>query len=101
VDAFYHGYRTNRAENQPQRTPDDIIPGYTLFNARLTYTTSDGRWIAAVAAENLFDKFYWANLSSATNTGATPTASGTPADTVQGVPGRGREIALTLRRNFF
>ena len=101
LDAFYHGYRTNRAENLPQRTPDDIIPGYTLLNARLTYTSGDGKWLAAVAAENLLDRFYWANLSSATNTGATPTASGTPADTVQGVPGRGREVAVTLRRTFF
>jgi iron complex outermembrane receptor protein len=94
LDMFYHGYRTDGPENLVQRVPDDIIPGYTLFNARVTYESPDGRWMAALAAENLFDKFYWGQLSSATN------IDGTPADVRQGVPGRGREFALTLRRTF-
>ncbi len=93
-DVFYHGARTDGPENLVQRNPDDIIPAYTLVNARLTFTTIDGKWSAALAAENLLDKFYWANLATATN------ANGTPFSDRGGIPGRGREIAVTLRRNF-
>lgn len=103
VDVFYTGYKTDRGDlTLPVRNPDDIVPGYTLVNLRLTYMTSDGKWSASVAAENLFDKFYWASLASATSSvPGSPTASGTPTDARTGVPGRGREVALTLKRSFF
>ncbi len=95
VDLFYHGYRTDGAENLVQRHPDDIIPGYSLVNARLTYNSADRKWTAALAAENVFNKFYWYSLASATN------LDGSPASDRQGGPGRGREVFVTLRRNFF
>lgn len=95
IDLFYHGYRTDGAENLVQRHPDDIIPGYSLVNARLTYSTSDKKWSASLAAENLFNRFYWQTLATATNT------NGSEASARTGGPGRGREVALTLRRDFF
>jgi outer membrane receptor protein involved in Fe transport len=103
VDAFYTGYKTDRADlSLPVRPADDIVGGYTLVNMRLTYLAADGRWSASVAAENLFDKFYWASLASRTSSvPGNPTASGTLTDARTGVPGRGREVALTLRRTFY
>ena len=95
IDAIYRGYRTDGTENLVQRDPDDIVPGYTLFNGRLTYATTDNKWSVSLAAENLFNKFYWLSLTSAT------TSYGTPTSDRQGGPGRGREVYATLRRNFF
>ncbi|MFT3968071.1 MAG: TonB-dependent receptor, partial [Sphingobium sp.] len=34
------------------------LPEQTFVNARLSYTTEDGRWTAALSARNLFDKQY-------------------------------------------
>ena len=34
------------------------MPGYTVCNARLSYTTQDEKWSVAVFANNLFDKEY-------------------------------------------
>ncbi len=103
VDVFYTGYKTDRGDlTLPVRQADDIVPGYTLVNLRLTYMASDGKWSASLAAENLLDKFYWASLASATTSvPGSPLASGTPTDARTGVPGRGREVAFTLRRSFF
>ncbi len=103
VDMFYTGYKTDRGNlTLPVRTADDIVPGYTLVNMRMTFLAADGRWSASLAAENLFDRFYWASLASATSSvPGSPTASGTPTDARTGVPGRGREFAFTLRRSFF
>ena len=103
VDVFYTGYKTNRGDlTLPVRPADDIVPAYTLVNLRLTYLAPNGKWSASLAAENVLDKFYWASLASGTSSvvGA-PTASGTPTDARTGVPGRGREVAFTLRRSFF
>jgi iron complex outermembrane recepter protein len=103
ADMFYTGRKTDRGDlSLPVRPADDIVPGYTLVNLRLTYQAEDGKWSASVAAENLFDRFYWASLASATSSvPGNPAASGTPTDARTGVPGRGREIALTVRRSFF
>ena len=95
IDAIYRGYRTDGTENLVQRHPDDIIPGYTLVNGRLTYSSADNRWMVSLVAENLLNKFYWMTLASAT------TVYGTEASDRQGGPGRGREVYATVRRNFF
>jgi iron complex outermembrane recepter protein len=96
IDVFYQGERTNGGSiGAPQRDPYNIIPDYTLVSARLTYSSGDGKWIAALSAENLFDEFYWNQLGAErTNVGDAPVFSRT------GSPGRGREYAFTLRRNF-
>ena len=79
----------------PQLDPCHIVPDRTIANARLTYTPGDSKWSAALSAENVLDKFYWAQL----------TAERDPAGLVEtfdqtGVPGRGRECVLSLRRTF-
>jgi len=94
IDAFYQSHRTNGPVNLPQKDPDWRIGGYTLLNARLAYETPDRAWEVALSATNLGDKFYWQQLGAAT------TATGAIADARAGTPGRPREWALTVRKNF-
>ena len=99
LDYNYQGYRTNGTASQQQRTPDDIIPSYGLFNARLSYQHAEGGWEASLGVENLFDKFYWYQLGSATQrVGAT--GSGLPTVARVGDPGRPREWAITVKKSF-
>jgi hypothetical protein len=37
LDYFCQGYRTNGTPALPQRDPDDIVPGFGISNARLTF----------------------------------------------------------------
>ena len=88
LDWFYTSHNTNSA---PAAEPDpaiNVIPAYNLFNARLTYNSKDRDWSVSVAVTNLFDKFYWYSF-------AAPGGQNT-----LGNPGRPREWAITLRRNF-
>jgi iron complex outermembrane receptor protein len=94
LDMFYQGRRTNGNASFPQIPGDNDVPSYMLFNARLTYRSDDGKWSLSISAENLFDKFYWVQLTAATSN-----QTFAPMDTRNGVPGRGREVAFTLRRN--
>jgi iron complex outermembrane recepter protein len=95
IDAFYQGRRTNGTVSLPQRDPHDIVPSYTLMNARLTFLAADGKWSASLSAENVLDKFYWAQLMSALQPNSTAMAFNRT-----GVPGRGREVGFTFRRTF-
>ncbi|MGE3530971.1 MAG: TonB-dependent receptor [Steroidobacteraceae bacterium] len=38
--------------------------GYGIFNARLTWSTSDAKWSVSAELNNVFDKFYWLNMSN-------------------------------------
>jgi iron complex outermembrane receptor protein len=94
LDMFYQGERTNGNPTRRQIEPYDIVPDYTLYNARVTYVSPQAKWQVALAVENLFDEFYWITLQS---------ERGDNGDIIynrQGVPGRGREWSLSLRRNF-
>jgi outer membrane receptor protein involved in Fe transport len=71
------------------------VPSYTLVNARLTYAAPHCKWNASLSAENLLDKFYRAQLTQALQSDRTATTYGRT-----GVPGRGREVAFSFRRNF-
>ena len=62
------------------------VDSYELVNARLTYRTADRDWSVALEATNLFDKLYYINKL------VTAYASAQP--------GRPREVAVTVRRNF-
>jgi iron complex outermembrane recepter protein len=92
-DAFYQSYQTNGATALPQR-PDWRIPGYVLYNARLTFIPGSGGWQVDAGAENLFDKFYWQQL------GAPTTATGTATVARVGTPGRPREWFVSLKKSF-
>ncbi len=66
------------------------IEAYTLANARLTWRNGDGDWEASVEATNLTDEYYFlTRFDQFTLTGVT-----------DGQPGRPREYALTVKRNF-
>ena len=96
LDMFRQGHRTNGGSiGLPQIDPYNVVPGYTLVNARLTFESADSKWTAALSAENLFDKLYWYQLGAdRTNDGSNALVYGRT-----GSPGRPREIALTLRRS--
>jgi iron complex outermembrane receptor protein len=63
------------------------VDSHTLVNARLTYRSPDEDWSVALEATNLTDKFYYLNKFS-------------NAFYTTGQPGRPREFAVTVRRNF-
>jgi iron complex outermembrane receptor protein len=97
VDWYYQSYMTNGPTAQPQIHPDWIVPGYSLFNARLTYTPLKGKWQLALAGTNITNHFYWQQLGAATS--GTPPAL-TPAVARVGTPGMPREWSVTLTKDF-
>jgi len=97
VDWTYQSYATNGSVNLPQRHPDNIVPGYALVNAQITYTPQAGKWNVSLGASNLFNKFYWEQLGAAsTVTGGVVNA----ASARVGTPGLPREWFVTLRKEF-
>jgi len=66
--------------------PISKVSSYNLVNARLTYRSDDRLWSVALEATNLGDKLYYINKL------VTAYASAQP--------GRPREVAVTVRRNF-
>ncbi|MEJ0035676.1 MAG: TonB-dependent receptor [Gammaproteobacteria bacterium] len=96
LDAFYQGSRSNGNQYLPQLGgSDNKIPGYTVANARISFSPEDNKWELALSAENLFDKFYWYALAPARSN-----INGGVTDNRTGSPARGREVALSFRRNF-
>ena len=96
MDMFYQSERTNGGSLGLPETLYTTIPGYTLVNARISFESNDGKWTAALGAENLFNKFYWYQLSpDHTNDGTNSLVYSRV-----GSPGRPREIAFTLERKF-
>jgi iron complex outermembrane receptor protein len=96
MDWFFQGYRSNGTAYLPQRPgTDNKIGGYGIVNARVTFVPESGNWEMALSAENLFDKFFWYQLAPARST-----VDGSVTDNRTGSPARGREVAVTFRRNF-
>jgi iron complex outermembrane recepter protein len=95
VDWFYQGSRSNGAQYLPQYD-ENQVGGYGLVNARINYATGDGKWNVALIADNLLDKFYWYALGPARDS----VTGSFAVDNRTGSPARGREIALSLQRNF-
>ncbi|HWK42879.1 MAG TPA: TonB-dependent receptor [Croceibacterium sp.] len=62
------------------------VDAYDLVNARLTFRSAEDDWSVSLEATNLFDKFYYLNKIVTSYAAAQP--------------GRPREYALTVRRNF-
>ena len=96
IDLFYQGARTNGTENLPQLAQGNYIPAYSLVNARLTYASGDGKWTAAISAENLLNKFYWYQLGATESNLGNGTSA--PVYGATGAPGRPREVAFTIER---
>lgn len=89
LDAIYQG-RNTVGDPTVAPTPENIIPSYTLLNARLTYLSPAQTWQAALSVRNLTDKFYWLAFAS-------PTGGGFA---VPGSPGAPRMWSLSVKRNF-
>jgi iron complex outermembrane recepter protein len=103
MDWRYQGYITNGPENVYQ-IPEWRVPGYSLFNASLTYAPDGAKWRVAFEALNVFNKFYWQQLGAPVSLapGATvPSAANlysTPAQ--MGTPGLPREWMVTYTMTF-
>jgi iron complex outermembrane receptor protein len=49
-----------------------LVPGYTLANARLSYTTADGKYGVTAYVENMFNKMTWNSAAIRRAFAATP-----------------------------
>jgi len=102
-DWRYQGYQTNGPENVYQIS-QWRQPGYSLFNARLTYQPNGAKWNVSLQALNLFNKFYWDQLGAPLSLagGATvPSANNlSPAVAQVGTPGLPREWMVSFGFNF-
>lgn len=87
VDVSHQSSYFSQAINRP---PFNLVPGRTLANARLTYRDPDQDWQLSLEVTNLTDKLYYDGLFD--NRASTYS--------IQGRPGRPREWAVSLRRNF-
>lgn len=67
-----------------------LVPGRTLLNARLTYTSPDSHWEASGELRNLTDKLYYTDIFD--NRGST--------NSIQGSPGEPRTWAVSIKRRF-
>jgi iron complex outermembrane receptor protein len=70
-------------------TPLDLVPGRSLFNARVTYEDAQKDWSLSLSVSNLANKYYYTGTSFNANYGVATAALGRP-----------REWAVTVRRNF-
>jgi len=89
-------------EGAPNASLTAHVPGYTLVNARLSYKPDNAHWELAVAAQNLFDRFYYTNKFDGITTGITP---GNPATSsiynlAQGYVGKPRTIDVSVKYTF-
>ncbi len=94
LDWTYQSFMTNGAITIKQLHPDNIIPGYSLFNFRGTYEPNEATWSVSAGVTNLFNKFYWEQLGSATTAARLPTIARV------GTPGLPREWSVTFRKSF-
>ncbi|MGH8226784.1 MAG: TonB-dependent receptor domain-containing protein [Steroidobacteraceae bacterium] len=95
IDWSYQSFMTDGPTNTVQIHPDYIIPGYSLFNVRLTFTPSVGNWYISAGISNALNKFYWEQLGAATTN---------PGDVQAvarvGTPGAPREWTVGITKNF-
>jgi iron complex outermembrane receptor protein len=71
--------------------PTNLIEGYSLVNARLTWRSMSEAWQVALEATNLTDEYYYVTLFDLSNAAA---------GYIHGQPSRPREVAMSVRRNF-
>lgn len=87
VDAAYQSSSYTNAVNGPT----NLIDGYTVANARLTWKNENEDLEIGVEVTNLFDKYYFQTLFDLTRAGG---------GFVTGLPGRPREWAVTAKKSF-
>ncbi|MFC4254197.1 TonB-dependent receptor [Altererythrobacter xixiisoli] len=86
-DANYQSDTFSNAVNGP----NNLIDGYTLANARLTWRNADEDLSVSLEVTNLFKEYYFLTNFDLTGAGG---------GIVTGQPGRPREWALSVRKNF-
>jgi len=86
LDANGRGYVYSGAVN----AATNRIGGYTLYNAHLTWTPTDGSWQVTLQGLNLTNKFYWVNLFDLTAAGS---------GTVSGTPSPPREVSIEVKHS--
>lgn len=86
-DAAYQGDIYTNAANRPT----NLIEGYTIANARLTWNNTDEDLSLALSVTNLFDKYHLLTVFDQTIAGQ---------GFATGQPGRPREWALSLTKRF-
>jgi iron complex outermembrane receptor protein len=86
IDVTYQGDLYTSGSN----AATNLIEAYTLANARLTWRNGNGDWETSFEVTNLTNEYYFlTRFDQYTTTGVT-----------DGQPGRPREYALTVKRNF-
>lgn len=85
VDVSYQSTTWSLAANSPL----NVLPTYTLLNARLTWRSPDRSWQVALEATNLTNKYYLLSKQ-------VPSGSGY----INGQPGMPRRYAVSVRKNF-
>lgn len=86
-DAAYQGAVFTNAANRSS----NLIEGYTVANARLSWNNADDDLNISLAVTNLFDKYYLLTVNDQTVGGQ---------GYANGQPGRPREWALSLKKDF-
>ena len=87
IDAAYQSDVYTNAVNGPT----NLIDGYTVANARLTWRNENEDLEVGLEVTNLFDKYYYLTLFDLTRAGA---------GFVTALPGRPREWAVTVKKTF-
>jgi iron complex outermembrane receptor protein len=87
VDAAYQSDIYTNAVNRST----NLIEGYTLANARLTWANEEGDLEVSAEVTNLFDKYHLLTLFDLTTAGA---------GVASGQPGRPREWAVSVKKKF-
>ena len=87
LDYAYQSSNYSSAQNRPMNRVD----AYGIFNGRITFTSADSDWEAAISVTNITNKFYYLNKYE---------RELPPYFVVNGQPGRPREWAVSLKRRF-
>jgi iron complex outermembrane recepter protein len=87
VDVAYQSDIYTNAVNRST----NLIEGYTLANARLTWANEQGDLEVSAEVTNLFDKYYLLTVFDLTTAGA---------GVASGQPGRPREWAVSVKKKF-
>jgi iron complex outermembrane recepter protein len=92
IDVSYQGEMYTNGNNRPSPLlpTSNYIEDYMLVNARLIWKDGAGKWEAALEGTNLADEYYL----------LTRTDQFTGPGHTDGQPGRPREWAITVKRNF-
>jgi iron complex outermembrane receptor protein len=87
IDASHQGDMYSNAVNGPRNK----IDAYLLMNARVTWRTAEKDWETSFEITNLANKYYLLTSFDLTGAGAGNT---------NGQPGRPREVAFTVKKQF-